>query len=119
MLQVGIVAPHIANLLGLQHLAGKPIFLGPTNIQHMQSSHPLDYAKYGIELTNILASPDYVASNPKDGSMEYVKEFLVNQEYVKVAVRISAGGNLYARSLYVLNNNRVKNFIAKGMLKKT
>lgn len=66
-----------------------------------------------------MASPDYVGQNPTDGSIEYVKEFLLSGEYVKVAVRLSKSDRYYARSLYVLNNNRVRNYIAKGTLKKT
>lgn len=85
----------------------------------MQTSHPSDFAKYGGELINILAYPDYVGANPKDGSMEYVKEFLMDGEYVKVAVRLSGKGLYFARSLYVLNPKRVQNYIAKGTLKKT
>lgn len=85
----------------------------------MQSSHPADFAKYGSELVNILAHPDYVGQNPTDGSIEYVKEYLVDGEYVKVAVRLAQSDRYYARSLYILNNNRVKNFISKGTLKKT
>ena len=41
---------------------------------------------------------------------------ITNNEYVKVAVRISSSGIFYARYLYVLNSNRVKNFINKGTL---
>lgn len=66
----------------------------------------------------ILAYPDYVGQNPKDGSIEYVKEFLRDGEYVKVAVRLAQSERFYARSLYVLNNRRVKNFIEKGTLKR-
>ena len=55
---------------------------------------------------------------PTDGSIEYVKDFQINGEFVKVAVRLSGGGTLYARSLYVLNHNRVINFIQKGTLKR-
>ena len=84
----------------------------------MKSSHPSDYAKYGSELSSILAAPDYVGQNPSDGSIEFVKEFLSDGEYVKVAVRLSQSDRYYARSLYVLNNNRVINFIKKGTLKK-
>ena len=116
---VGEVSTEVAALLGQNHLARKPIYLGPTNVAHMQSSHPTDYAKYGAQLGTILASPDYVGVNQKDGSLEYVKEFLVENEYVKVAVRVSMNGQLFARSLYILNNNRVRNFIAKGTLIKT
>lgn len=85
----------------------------------MQQSHPNDYAKYGADIQAILASPDYVGQNPNDGSIEYVKEYKVDNDFVKVAVRLSGGDRYYARSLYVLNNNRVKNYIAKGTLKKT
>jgi len=59
-----------------------------------------------------------VGMNPKDGSIEYVREFLLDGEFVKVAVRVSGSGNLYARSLYVLNRQRVHNFIQSGTLKK-
>ena len=84
----------------------------------MKSSHPVDYAKYGNELSNILTDPDYVGQNPNDGSIEFVKEFVVDGKFVKVAVRLSKSDRYYARSLYTLNNNRVKNFIKKGTLKK-
>lgn len=84
----------------------------------MKTSHPEDFAKYGTELINILSYPDYVGTNPKDGSIEYVKEFLVDGEYVKVAVRLSRNGLYFARSLYVLNPRRVQNYIAKGTLKR-
>lgn len=84
----------------------------------MQTSHPADYQKYGSYIANILCSPDYVGINKKDNSLEYVKEFEIDNEFVKVAVRISLNGNVFARSMYILNNNRVKNFITKGTLKK-
>lgn len=53
-----------------------------------------------------------------DGLIEYVKEFQVDGEFVKVAVRVSASNTLYARTVYVLNPNRVQSFIQKGTLKK-
>jgi len=85
----------------------------------MQNSHPEDFEKYGSHLSEILENPDYVGKNPKDESIEYVKEFCIDGEYVKVAVRISSHGKYFARSLYVLNRNRVIRFIEKGTLKKT
>lgn len=116
--KVGNISARVISLLGLPLQAGQPIYLGSSNIVHMQSRHPADYAKYGQYIPQILSAPDYVGENPKDGSIEYVKEFQINGEYVKVAVRLSGGGALYARSLYVLNQNRVHNFIQKGTLKK-
>ena len=54
----------------------------------------------------------------KDNSIELVKKFLINNEYVKLAIRISLTGILYARSLYVLNPQRVERFIENGTLQK-
>ena len=115
---VGNVSDHVASLLGLTISGDRSIYLGSTNLAHMKSSHPNDFAKYGKHLSTILANPDYVGQNPSDGSIEYVKEFVVEGDHVKVAVRLAASGRYYARSLYVLNPNRVQNFIKKGTLKK-
>lgn len=116
--KVGKVSARVIQLLGSSLQVDQPIYLGQNNIAHMQSRHPADYAQYGQYIPAILSAPDYVGENPKDGSIEYVKEFQINNEFVKVAVRLSGGGVLYARSLYVLNHNRVMNFIQKGTLKK-
>ena len=116
--EVGKVSGRVAALLGAPALTGRAIYLGSSNIAHMQSSHPADYAKYGSYISQILACPDYVGENPADGSIEYVKDFQINGEFVKVAVRLSGTGTLFARSLYVLNPKRVHNFIRKGTLKK-
>lgn len=116
--KVGKVSQTVAALIGDSTLANQDILLGSTNISHMQKKHPQDYAKYGQYIPQILSNPDYVGSNPKDNSIEYVKEFKVDGEYVKVAVRVSNSGKLYARTVYVLNPARTNNFIQKGTLKK-
>lgn len=116
---VGEVTEAIEQLLGITVPPDRTIYFGPSNLDHMKRSHPADFARYGTELVNILANPDYVGQNPTDSSIEYVKEYQVAGEYVKVAVRLSKSDRYYARSLYTLNNNRVKNYIAKSTLKKT
>lgn len=114
--RVGILTQRVISTLGLSAKEA-PICLGETNIKHMKRRHPADYAQYGQYISLILREPDYVGVNPKDDSIEYVKEFCIDGVYVKVAVRVSAGGTYFVRSLYVLNTDRVKNFIAKGSLK--
>jgi hypothetical protein len=84
----------------------------------MKSSHPEVFEKYGKDLEKILLEPDYIGVNQKDNSIEFVREYIIDNEYVKVAVRVSNKGTFYARSMYLLNNSRVKNFIAKGTLAK-
>ena len=115
---VGVITQSIIDLLGLNCTANTPILLGSSNINHMKSSHPSDYKKYSPYISDILSSPDYVGINNADSSIEFVKEFLQDNNYVKVAVRVSISGQYFARSIYVLNTNRVNNFIAKGTLKK-
>ena len=115
--EVGKINAKVISLLNLNIADGTPIYLGESNIQHMKKRHPADFEKYSNRISDILAAPDYVRQSPKDGSIEYVKEYQINSEFVKVAVRISGGGKLFARSLYVLNKNRVQNFIEKGTLK--
>lgn len=116
--RVGVLCQHVIDLLGLTMKEGQSILLGESNIAHMVSNHPADYALYGEYIPLILSAPDYVALNAKDSSIEYVKEVQVNSIYVKVAVRVSARGQLFARSIYRLNTNRVLNFIEKGTLKR-
>ena len=114
--RVGTLCSEVLNTLGLTGEEA-PIYLGESNISHMTNKHPDDFNRYGKYIKSILKAPDYVGINPKDNSIEYVKEFCINNEYVKVAVRVSGNGIYYARSLYVLNSERVKNFITKGSLK--
>jgi len=116
--QVGVLCQRVIDLLGLSMTEGQSILLGESNIAHMVSRHPVDYALYGEYIPLILSTPDYVALNVKDGSIEYVKEVQVDSVFVKVAVRVSARGQLFARSVYRLNTNRVLNFIEKGTLKR-
>ena len=116
--QVGKLSQRVIELLGLTLSEGRSILLGESNIAHMVSRHPEDYALYGEYIPLILSMPDYVALNTKDESIEYVKEVQMDDVYVKVAVRVSARGQLFARSVYRLNTNRAKNFIQKGTLKK-
>lgn len=115
---VGTLSARVVELLGLSMRAGQAIMLGQSNIAHMKSKHPADYEKFGQYIPQILAAPDYVGENPADGSIEYVKEFVIKGAFVKVAVRVTSNGTLFARSVYRLNTNRVNNFIAKGTLKK-
>ena len=118
MKEIGYITKHISTLLELAIADNEPIYLGHTNIAHMKSSHPEDFEKYGADLPSILKEPDYVGLNKRDNSIEFVKEYKIGNEFVKVAVRVSGGNKYFARSLYVLNSERVLRFIAKGTLKR-
>ena len=97
--RVGKISANVISALNLSVAPDTPIYIGKTNIDHMLSSHPDDYVKYGIYIREIIATPEYVGQNPKDSSIEYVKEFQVDGEFVKVAVRVSTRGQYFARSI--------------------
>lgn len=71
--QVGVLCQRVIDLLGLTMKEGQSILLGESNIAHMVSNHPADYALYGEYIPLILSAPDYVALNAKDSSIEYVQ----------------------------------------------
>lgn len=114
---IGYFSSSVINTLDLDIPVGTPIYISESNIEHMQSSHPEDFEKYGNDIAYIISHPDYVGKSSKDNSIEFTKEYCHNGDYVKVAVRVTSNNVFYARSMYVLNPNRVKNFIAKGTLK--
>ncbi|WP_251393104.1 PBECR3 domain-containing polyvalent protein [Mediterraneibacter agrestimuris] len=116
--QIGNFSSEIIKLLDLDIPVGTPIYIAESNMEHMKSSHPEDFKKYSCDIEQIIAHPDYVGKNIKDNSIEFTKEYVSNGDFVKVAVRVSLQNIYYARSMYVLNPNRVKNFIKKGTLKK-
>lgn len=117
--KVGKLSANVASVLGLMQRKNQPIMFGDSNREHMKRKHPEAYKKYGKHIPKILSHPDYVRINPRDDSIEYVKEFKVDGEYVKVAVRADRGDNaLFARSIYVLSPDRVRNMIKSGALKK-
>lgn len=113
---IGQISSAVEQILNLPVMKDRCIYIGKSNIDHMMRRHPEDYTKYGDKIGLILSAPDYIGQNPTDNSIEYVKEFRINQEYVKVAVRVSRQGKYYARSLYCLNTRRAENFIEKGTL---
>jgi hypothetical protein len=115
--KIGEISSIVIKTLGLSIEPGAAILIGEANVNHIKQNHPTDYNKYGNKLVDIISAPDYVSVSTHDSSISYVKEFIVDNEYVKVAVRISGGGVYYVRSMYVLNTNRVRNFIEKGTLK--
>ncbi len=116
--KVGELSEKIILALNLNCEVGQPIMLSDSNILHMLDRHPAEYNRFGAFIPLIVKEPDYVGINPKDNSLEFVKEFQIEDEFVKVAVRASNSNTLFVRSLYCLNSNRVRNFVSKGTLKK-
>ncbi|WP_297571044.1 PBECR2 nuclease fold domain-containing protein [uncultured Anaerovibrio sp.] len=112
--QVGTIDKKTIELLGLSIAPDTPILLGESNINHMKESHPEDYEKYFSSLEAILATPDYVNLNPRDGSIKYIKTI---DEHVVVGVRVSTKGKAFARTIFTIEEWKFKQYADGGYLK--
>jgi hypothetical protein len=83
----------------------------------MKSEHPDDFKKYFNQLKNILLAPDYIAKHPKKPSIEYIKLFYDEdkEDYVLAAVRASSRGVFYARSLFIMSDEKVEKYRKKSV----
>jgi len=116
--KVGEISEEVKMVLGLDLDVGTPIYIGPTNIEHMEREHPVEYERFFRLIPKIISSPDFVGQNPKDASIEYIKAFPTSAgQYLKLAVRISRDNYLFARSLYEILERTVSSRAEKGTLK--
>ena len=97
--EIGKITESVIDALGLSAEPGTPIYIGQSNIDHMMSRHPEDCAKYGSHIRSIIDESDYVGLNSGDGSIEYIKDFKADNDYVKVAARVSLSGKYFARRM--------------------
>lgn len=116
--QVGKVNKKVIELLGLEYEEELPIVLGNSNIEHMKRQHLADYEKYGKDIEDIVNNPTYIARNPKQGSIEYIKEYKINNEFVLVAVRISNKGTMFAKTLFTMTERKKNIYLKNGYAKK-
>lgn len=115
---IGKVNKKVIELLNINVKENTPIILGDANVKHMKKQHPDDYKKYGKDISNIINNPTYVAKNPLQGSIEYIKEYKINNEYVLVAVRISNKGNMFARTMFKMTERKKNIYLQKGYAKR-
>ena len=117
MKKIGAFKKEIIDLLGLNIAADTPIYVGDQNIEHMQNRHPAEFEKYFFRIEEIIDDPDYVGVNEKNKSVDYVKLFMVDTEYVQVSVRVNATGIHNARTLFLLMTYKAERYIEQGTLK--
>lgn len=116
--QIGKITKKVIKLLNLEYTEELPIILGDTNIEHMKRQHFDDYKKYGKDIEEIVNNPTYVARNPNQGSIEYIKEYKVDNEFVLVAVRISNKGTMFAKTLFTMTERKKNIYLKNGYAKK-
>jgi hypothetical protein len=114
--KVGKLDEVVIKILNLSVKPNTPILIGEQNIQHMMDKHPEDFAKYGGKIADILENPDFIAKHPKKDSIEYIKVYYDEEkdERVLVAVRATTKGIHFARTLFVMSDEKVEKYKEKG-----
>ena len=115
---VGYISQTVINKLGLKIEPNTPVFIGESNIEHIKNKHPYEYDKYYKDICIIINFPDYVGLNPKDGSILFVKLYKIDDEYIRVAVKITSKGKCFAKTLHLLSTCNTERYLEKGTLKR-
>lgn len=108
--QIGKVTKKIIKILDLPYIEEQPIFIGEANLKHMKEEHPIDFKKYGANIEEIIKNPTYLARNEKKKSIEFIKKYKIDNEYVLVAVRVSNNEVHFARTMYIMADEKVKKY---------
>ena len=110
--EIGWLSKNIIDKLNITDISiNTPIYLGPSNINHMINSHPADYNKYKNNISEIINTPDYGYLNSSDNSIELIKDFIDEGKHVRAAIRISNNKQLFLRTLFTITDNKLQNYI--------
>ena len=114
--RVGVFEKKIIDMLQLKMEENTPIYIGDVNETHIKKRHPYEYDKYFDCIADIIAEPNYIGINPKDNSIEYVKLFQINKEYIRVGIKVSSNGFFFVRTLHLLSSCNAEKYINNGSL---
>lgn len=115
---IGYISKSVIEILDLDLVPNTPVFIGESNIQHIQNRHPYEYDKYYKDISTIINTPDYIGINPKDNSILFVKLYKTDKEYVRIAVKITSSGKCFAKTLHSLSTCNAERYLKKGTLKR-
>lgn len=108
---VGKITNKVINILKLPYDKEEPVFIGESNMMHIKDKHPDDFKKYGSYIQKIIKEPTYLARNEKKKSIEFIKVFKENNDYVLVAIRVSNNKNIhFARTMYIMSKEKVRKY---------
>ena len=117
---IGYFSEKVIKLLDIDISPDTPIYLSESNISHIRDTHTDAYIKYFDKITEIISSPDYVGiAGVYASSIEYIKRFEEDDEWVNVAVRTSQNGVYYLRSMFAIGEGRIQDYLKKKYLKRT
>ena len=118
MKPIAYISQQIIDVLNLNLPTNTPVYIGEGNIEHIKNRHPYEFDKYYQDISLIINSPDYVGLNPKDNSILMVKLYQMDNEYIRVAVKVTSNNICYAKTLHLLSSCNAERYLEKGTLKK-
>lgn len=115
--KIGKFSKKIIDLLNLNIPENTEIYIGNQNREHMEKKHSHDYYYYHHLLPNIISNPDYVGIEPKNNSIEYIKEVSIDPSVIiKIAIRVSSNGKYFVRTMYNISDHKIQRALNKGYL---
>lgn len=115
--KIGKFSKKIIDLLNLDIPENTEIYIGNQNREHMEKKHSHDYYYYYHLLPNIISNPDYVGIEPKNNSIEYIKEVSIDPSVIiKIAIRVSSNGKYFVRTMYNISDHKIQSALNKGYL---
>lgn len=108
--QIGKICKRVIEILNLDYTDEKTIYIGNSNIEHIKLRHPIDYEKYGMKIEEIINHPTYLARNEKKNSIEFIKKYKINNDFVLVAVRVSNNNIHFVRTMYVMSEEKIEKY---------
>ena len=109
---VSYFSDYVISELQLDIVNNTPIYISDNNIQHIRENHSDAYIKYFDSLSDIISDPDYIGiAGVKSKSVEYIKSFNIDGEYVNVAVRATKNGVYYIRSMFIIEDGRINDYL--------
>lgn len=115
--KIGKFSKKIIDLLNLNIPENTEIYIGNQNREHMEKKHSHDYYYYHHLLPNIISNPDYVGIEPKNNSIEYIKEVSIDPSaIIKIAIRVSSNGKYFVRTMYNISDHKIQSALNKGYL---
>lgn len=115
MKKVGKLTAEVIQAFGLDYEEEKEIFLSSKRKRHMEKHRDefKDFDDVFDRIDEIIDEPDYIGLHPSGQSLEYIKRIDGN---VLVAVRLSE--ELTVRTMYVIKDTKLENYVNAGRTKK-
>ena len=111
---VGKLKTEIIEMLDLPY-ENRDIFIGGTNKKHIRKKHRKEFDKYFDKIPEIIERPTYVGVHPSRGGIEFIKKY---DENILVAIQASNRDVLYVRSMYMITEDKINNYLENGTMKK-